>query len=60
MYVGTYIHMHLCLNEDWFSNLSSGPTPNSISDFWQMIWDHRPPVLVMLTQPEEKGRVSSC
>ena len=39
-------------------HLSAGPTPNTISDFWQMIWDHRPPVIVMLTQIREKGKVS--
>ena len=40
-----------------FPYLSTGPTPKLVSDFWQMIWDHRPPVIVMLTQPEEKGKV---
>ena len=43
--------MYMCIY------LSAGPTPKLVSDFWQMIWDHRPPVIVMLTQPEEKGKV---
>ena len=34
-----------------------GPTKNTISDFWQMIWDCKAIVIVMLTKPEEKGRV---
>ena len=28
----------------------AGPTPETISDFWQMIWDVRPAVIVMLTK----------
>ena len=34
-----------------------GPNPVTISDFIQMIWDQRPPVLVMLTHLVEKGKV---
>ena len=37
--------------------LPAGPTPETISDFWQMIWDVRPAVIVMLTQVKENGRV---
>ena len=35
----------------------AGPTPETISDFWQMIWDVRPAVIVMLTKVNENGRV---
>ena len=35
----------------------AGPTPESISDFWQMIWDVRPAVIVMLTKVDENGKV---
>ena len=35
----------------------AGPTPETISDFWQMIWDVRPAVIVMLTNVNENGRV---
>ena len=35
----------------------AGPTPDTVADFWQMIWDCKTPVIVMLTQPEEKGKV---
>ena len=34
-----------------------GPTPNTVSDFWQMLWDQKCPVIVMLTKVEEKGKV---
>ena len=35
----------------------AGPIPETISDFWQMIWDVRPVVIVMLTKVNENGRV---
>ena len=35
----------------------AGPTPETISDFWQMIWDVRPAVIVMLTKVDENGKV---
>ena len=38
--------------------LPPGPTPTTISDFWQMIWDHKPAVIVMLTRVQENGKVS--
>ena len=35
----------------------SGPTPETISDFWQMIWNVKPAVIVMLTKVDENGKV---
>ena len=35
-----------------------GPNPETISDFIQMIWDQKPPVVVMLTRLFEKGKVA--
>ena len=37
-----------------------GPTPETITDFWQMIWDVRPAVIVMLTKVHENGKVRAC
>ena len=34
-----------------------GPTNTTVSDFWQMIWDQKCPIIVMLTNIEENGRV---
>ena len=36
---------------------TAGPTPETISDFWQMIWDVKPAVIVMLTKVDENGKV---
>ena len=35
-----------------------GPNAVTISDFIQMIWDQKPPVVVMLTRLFEKGKVA--
>ena len=35
----------------------AGPTPETISDFWQMIWDVKLAVIAMLTKVDENGKV---
>ena len=32
-----------------------GPLPETVKDFWQMIWDHKLQTIVMLTKPVEAG-----
>lgn len=34
-----------------------GPKPETVCDFWQMVIDHKPLVLVMLTKVNENGKV---
>ena len=37
---------------------AQGPTPNTIGDFWRMIWEHRLPTIIMITKVTEGGKVS--
>ena len=36
---------------------AQGPMPNTIGDFWRMIWEHRLSTVVMLTKVTEGGKV---
>ena len=36
---------------------TQGPVPDSIVDFWRMVWEQDVPTIVMLTNLEERGRI---
>lgn len=36
---------------------TQGPLPNTINDFWHMIWQESCQIILMITHEEEKGRV---
>ena len=36
---------------------SAGPIPKTLVDFWRLIWQERPPILVMLTNLEEGNKI---
>lgn len=39
---------------------TQGPLEESISHFWQMVWNHRVPLIIMLANIQEEGRRRKC
>lgn len=36
---------------------TQGPLPETLTDFWRMVWEQRTSTIVMMTRLEEKSRV---
>lgn len=39
---------------------TQGPLPETMGDFWRMVWEQRTATVVMMTRLEEKSRVGLC
>lgn len=39
---------------------TQGPLPNTLVDFWRLVWLVRAPALVMITRLVEKNKVCPC
>lgn len=39
---------------------TQGPLPETMGDFWRMVWEQRTATVVMMTRLEEKSRVRPC
>lgn len=39
---------------------TQGPLPETMGDFWRMVWEQRTATVVMMTRLEEKSRVRLC
>lgn len=54
-----YINANRITSEESFSKVylaTQGPLPNTISDFWLMVWQEESQIIIMITHEEEKGR----
>ena len=38
----------------------TAPVPGTVNDFWQMMWDQRINIVVMLTKTMEGSKVQRC
>lgn len=54
-----YINANFCngYNKPNHYIATQGPLPNTVGDFWRMVWERNSRTLVMMTQLEERGRV---
>ncbi|XP_061677981.1 phosphatidylinositol phosphatase PTPRQ [Syngnathoides biaculeatus] len=50
----SFVSGYLCPNE---FIATQGPLPNTVADFWKMIWETGTRTVAMLTQCHEKGRI---
>lgn len=55
-----YINANRIIPEEKFGKTylaTQGPLPNTLNDFWSMIWQEKSQIILMITHEEEKGRV---
>ena len=45
------------LNKDKEYIATQGLLPNSVDDFWKMVWEQKSTAIVMVTNPVENARV---
>lgn len=53
--------MHACDHQGYGSEFeyicTQGPLPQTVCDFWRLVWEQRSTLIVMLTRLVESGRV---
>ena len=60
-YYSILINILLCIFQGYGPNKSyiatQGPKPNTLDDFWEMVWNENSSIIVMLCNCVEKGKV---
>ena len=46
-----------CFQYVYFPLPHKGPLPNTLVDFWRLVWQERPSIIVMLTNVMEKNKI---
>ncbi|CAH1791812.1 unnamed protein product [Owenia fusiformis] len=55
----SHIKMHIA-SDDWLYIATQAPLDNTVSEFWQMIWESEVYVIAMLTEIQEQGKQKCC
>ncbi len=51
-----YIYPHTHSHTKHYT-LHKGPLPHTLTDFWRLMWQERPPIIVMLTNLKENKKI---
>ena len=54
---GKVLHFHTRGHNCILMSLYAGPLPKTLVDFWRLVWQERPPSIVMITNLEEGGKI---
>ena len=58
LHLEEFIHTNLCdMTVNLYTYYTTGPLPKTVVDFWRLVWQERPPSIVMITNLEEGGKI---
>ena len=53
----THTNTEVCNRHTSPKHCVTGPLPKTLVDFWRLVWQERPPSIVMITNLEEGGKI---
>ena len=58
LHLEEFIQKNLCeMIVSLYTHYNTGPLPKTVVDFWRLVWQERPPSIVMITNLEEGGKI---